>query len=220
MSFYTAPRSGIIPGRISGNALNGLCERVCILGRKIFDSCISQTQQDGLNVVITSYDPAAPTFPLTFVSASTTTTGTPTITDLVVTRFDERPNFARVQGNVVIPVTVNYTDAAGVAGVGTGTITIPIDVVMYVPQPSIIPYEIAAFASVVANDGTYTGDNIFTITACVTIILRVVAEVEILVPSYGYCCIPPCTPFAESDICPGVFSMPIFPTAVSPQTTN
>ena len=39
---------------------------------------------------------------------------------------------------------------------------------------------------------------------------RVVAEVELLVPSYGFCRIPPCEEFA-SEVCDGFFSLPIFP---------
>jgi hypothetical protein len=50
--------------------------------------------------------------------------------------------------------------------------------------------------------------------------VKVVATVDVLVPSYGYTPIPPCTPFTSDEICPGVFDLPLYPTAVSPQSSN
>ena len=95
------------------------------------------------------------------------------------------------------------------------------DVVLYVPQPSLTPIDVIAFGSVVIASATYnTQTGGFTISACVTTILKVVAVVDVLVPSYGYCPIPPCTPFTSDEICPGVFNLPLFPTAVSPQSTT
>ena len=52
----------------------------------------------------------------------------------------------------------------------------------------------------------------FRLTVCVTIILKVLAQVEILVPSYGFCTIPPCEEFADS-VCDEFFSLPLFPPA-------
>ena len=54
-----------------------------------------------------------------------------------------------------------------------------------------------------------------------TTMLRVVAVVDVLVPSYGYTPIPPCTPYTGDDVCPGVFfDLPLYPTAVAPQSNN
>jgi hypothetical protein len=43
-------------------------------------------------------------------------------------------------------------------------------------------------------------------------VLKVLAKVEILVPSYGFCSIPPCEEFADS-VCDEFFSLPLFPPA-------
>ena len=53
-------------------------------------------------------------------------------------------------------------------------------------------------ASAVCVAGTYRGNNVFRLTVCVTVVLKVLARVEILVPSYGFCTIPPCEEFADS----------------------
>lgn len=219
MSFYTDSRPGIFPGQ-TNNVTNGLCERICIQVTKVFDACMNQTEIENYNLTLTNFNPANPTTPLSFVSGDSIG-GTATVSGLVITRFEDRPNFARVQANINIPVTVTYTDATNQPGTATGTITIPQDVVLYVPQPSLTPIDVIAFGSAVISSGTYnptTGG--FTITACVTTILKVVAVVDVLVPSYGYCPIPPCTPFTGNDVCPGVFDLPLYPTAVSPQTRD
>ena len=67
-------------------------------------------------------------------------------------------------------------------------------------------------ASAVCVAGSYQGNNTFKLTVCVTIVLKVLAKVEILVPSYGFCPIPPCEEFADS-VCDEFFSLPLFPPA-------
>ena len=219
MSFYTDSRPGIFPGQ-TNNITNGLCERIAIQATKVFDACINQAQIDNYSLTLSNFNPANPTAPLTFISGSSVGSSA-TVSNLVITRFEDRPNFARVQANINIPVTVAYTDANNIPGSASGTITLSQDVVLYVPQPSLTPIDVIAFGSAVIASATYnatTGG--FTISACVTTILKVVAVVDVLVPSYGYTQIPPCTPYTGDDICPGIFDLPLYPTAVSPQSSN
>ena len=219
MSFYTDSRPGIFPGQTS-NVTNGLCERICIQATKVFDACLNQSQIENYSLALTGFNPANPTAPLTFVSGNSLGNNA-MVSNLIITRFEDRPNFARVQADINIPVNVTYTDATGTPGTATGTVTISQDVVLYVPQPSLTPIDVVAFGSVIIASATYNAETGgFTISACVTTILKVVAVVDVLVPSYGYCPIPPCTPFATEDLCPGVFNLPLFPTAVSPQSTT
>lgn len=214
MSFYTCNRSGNFPGVISGNPISGICEKACIKVDKVLDSCMKQLQETNLQVTLQNLTPANPTFPLTFVSA--TTNGDATITNLIVERLQDKPNFARVSGVVNIPVIVTYADANGVTGSGTTTLTVPADVILFVPQPSIVPFRIEAFGVSSSPQGQYVSGSTFNITACITVILRVVVEAEILVPSYGYCSPPACQEYTQ-DVCPGTTELPIFPTALQNQ---
>ena len=219
MSFYSSTdRQGVFPGYISSGNAQGVCERVCIEVQKVFDACLNQTTIPDLNITISNPNPANPTLPLTFVSAISNLNPA-TISNVDVVRFDDQPNFARVQADVTIPITVNYLDANSVAGTGSASIVVPMDVVLYVPQPSIIPFEIVCFGNVVCSRGSYVDDLTFNVSACISIILKVVAEVDLLVPSYGYCPIPPCTPY-EGDSCNAFFNLPLYPTAVSPPNNN
>lgn len=219
MSFYTDSRPGIFPGT-TNNPLNGLCERIAVQVTKVFDACMYQAQLENYRLTATNFSPANPTFPLTYISAYSTNAPAQ-VSNLIITRFDDRPNFARVQADVNVPVIVTYTDANGVAGTATATVTISQDVIMYVPQPSIIPINVTAFANVSSTIGTSAGeDGVFTVTLCITLILKVVADVDVIIPSYGYTPIPPCTPFTGDEVCPGMFEMPLYPTAVAPQSSN
>lgn len=219
MSFYTDSRNGLFPGQ-TNNIMNGLCERICIQVTKVFDACLNQAQLENYTLRISNPSPANPTYPLAYISAYSTASQPATISNLVITRFEDRPNFSRVQATVNIPVVVTYTDANNISGTADGVVSINEDVIMYVPQPALTPINVVAFGSVTSTIGNYTTDGAFSVTACVTVVLKVVADVDVMVPSYGYPPIPPCTPYTQDDVCPGVFETPLYPTAVAPQSRN
>ena len=210
MSFFSGNRQGCNPGPINNNPLQGLCEKACIQTTKVFDACMKQLQLDDTTITLTDLTPENPTEPLTFVGCSANTSDV-TISNVVVDRFDDKPCFARVTGSVAVPITVSYTDATGTAGIGTGTITVPVDVVLYVPQPSVVPYQITAFANAICAGGSFTDGTTAVVDACVTVIIRVVVDAELLVPTYGYCQIPPCQDYSQ-DVCSGFFDLPLYPS--------
>lgn len=209
MSFFSNFNSDRCPCQITGNPLNGLCEKVCVEVNKVFDACIKQTQEEGVTLTLTNLTPANPVYPLTFISArSIGTTGTITATQ--IDRLQDRPNFARVQATISIPVEVLYLDANNVEGKATSTVTMTQDVIMFVPEPSVIPYTLNSVVSLVSTQGAYSAENVFTVSACVTLILKIVMTVDLLIPSYGYCNIPPCQDYSQ-EVCAGFFELPLFP---------
>lgn len=210
MSFFSNFQSDKCPGPINGNPLNGLCEKVCIQAQKVFDAGIKQIQVENYTLNLTDITPATPTYPLTFISArSTQATGT--ITDLVVERLTDKPGCARVRATISTPVEVLFTDANGVEGSARSTVNVTQDVLLYVPAPSIMPYNIMAESSCVCAEGTFDATtNTFTVSACLTIILKVAITVDILVPCYGYCAIPPAQDYTQ-EVCAGFFELPLYP---------
>lgn len=214
MSFYTCNRTGSCPGVMSGNPLNGICEKACIQVDKVLDSAMRQVQQTNVSVTLTGQLPENPPTPLTFVSA--VTNGETVVNNLTIDRLADKPNFARVSFDATVPLLVTYTDANGVAGTGETTITIPNDVILFIPQPSIVPYRIEVFGASSSPIGSYVSDSTFSISACITLIIRVLVRSEVLVPSYGYCAPPPAQEFTP-EVCSGVFELPIFPTAIQNQ---
>lgn len=209
MSFCNKSGADRCPGNISGNPMNGLCEKVCIQVKKVFDACMMQSSLENTSVALTDLTPANPHLPLTFVSGkSTSSVGT--ITALTVTPLTDRQGLSRVQATVAIPVQITYTDANGKEGTGKGTITVNEDVVMCVPTGSVFPVELAAYVNMASPNGTYVSEHTFSITACVTVVVKVEAEVDLLIPTYGYCKIPECTQYTQ-EACQGVFDLPLFP---------
>ena len=209
MSFFCNFQSDKCPGQINGNPLNGLCEKVCLQVKKVFDACMQQSQLTDIVLNITNLTPANPTYPLTFISAkSTVSQGT--VSNLIIEPLNERPHCARVKTDVLIPVSVAYTDANNVEGVAPATISITKDVILNIPSASIMPYNVEAVVSLVSTQGTYTDINQFVIDACVSIIIKIVMEVELLVPSYGYAAIPPCQEYTQ-EVCAGFFDLPMYP---------
>ena len=209
MSFFCNFQSDKCQGPITGNPLNGLCEKVCLQAKKVFDACMQQTQLTDIVLNITNLTPSNPTYPLTFISAkSTVSEGT--ISNLIIEPIPERERAARVKADIIIPVSVAYTDANGVEGVATSTVTVTKDVILNIPSASIMPYTVEAVVSLVSTQGTYTGLNQFTIDCCASIIMKVVMEVELLVPSYGYTAIPPCQDYTQ-EVCAGFFELPVYP---------
>ncbi|MDE5728826.1 MAG: hypothetical protein K2I20_01460 [Clostridia bacterium] len=218
MSFFSNFQSDKCPGTISGNPLNGMCEKVCIQARKIFDACIKQIQLENYALTLEDSVPANPTYPLTFVSArSTQSSGD--ITSINIERLADKPNCARVQATISIPVEVLYTDANGVEGVAHSTISVSEDVLLFVPAPSIMPYKATAEVSAVCAEGTFNDDGTFTVNACLTVILKISIDVEILVPSYGYCAIPPAQDYSQ-EVCAGFFELPLYPQGRSCNNCN
>ncbi len=213
MSFYINNTNPSRPGPIMGNPLNGICEKILIETTKVFDACVSQSTETGIVLPVTDLNPANPATPLTFISAANAPDEAVTISDLVVDRLESCPNYANVSATVTIPVIVNYRDANGVLGTGRSTITVSKNVVLYVPQPSVTPINITASAVFSSEIGTATGENTFTVTGCLQVIIRVTAVVDVLVPSYGYPVIPPCHSAPAASACPGLFEMPLYPTA-------
>lgn len=93
---------------------------------------------------------------------------------------------------------------------GQASINVSKDVLLCIPDDSIIPFTLESLVSAICVSGTYIGSCKFEITICVTVALKVLAEVDILIPTYGFCEIPPCEEFAET-VCDEFFSLPLFP---------
>ena len=213
MSFFSNFSSDRCPGTISGNPLSGLNEKVCIQAEKIFDAGIMQTHLQNYSAAIENPVPANPTYPLTFISArSLNSEGT--ITNLNVERQTDGP-CSRVQATVTIPMEVVYVDANGVEGKATTTISMNEDVLLFVPAASVMPYNITCSVSGVCPEGTWNQDtNAFLLNACVTVIMKVSMQVELLLPSYGYAAIPPAQEYSQ-EVCTGFFELPLYPQGKS-----
>lgn len=192
-------------------------ERVCIQTKKVFDACLKQISSENTLVTLTAPKLTKPVAPLEFNSGkSTTTSGI--ITNLKVSRLPDKKHCARVECDTTIPVEIAYTDARNEKFNGVGNITVHNDVILFIPEASIIPYQVEAVVSTVCPEGhsngitTYDDESVvsFSVDSCITVILKIVMDVELIIPAYGYAIIPPCINFA-SEVCNGFFDLPLYP---------
>jgi hypothetical protein len=145
----------------------------------------------------------------TFVSCrSSTTCGR--IHDLTIDRLVDRPQFARVKATVDIPIDVIFVDARCQEFIGRGKLSVDKDVLLSIPEESIVPFTLESMVSAICVSGDYIGNCKFEITICVTVALKILAEVDLMIPTFGFCEIPPCEEFAEN-VCDEFFSLPLFP---------
>jgi len=216
MSFYINNTSPNKPGPINSNALNNICEKVLIEANKVFDACINRDTVTGETITLSDFTPANPAFPLTFISVQSSPLDPATVSNVTIDRIDSRPNYANVSATISIPVTVSYIDANRVSGTASATITVERSAVLFVPQVALSPVEVKVVAAISGEVGTIT-DSTATITYCIQTILKIVSQVDILVPSFGYPTLPPCqAPNPAQSECPGFFELPIYPTASRP----
>ena len=187
---------------------NSACSLTCTCG-----GCTSDmfTHQDAVESAQNSPNPLPTPFgQWTFESCrSATTCGV--IRNLSIDRLCDRPQFARVKCNVDIPIDVLFTDDRCQEWMGTSVVTITKDVLLAIPEESIVPFTLESMVSAICVTGDYIGNCRFEITICITVVLKILAEVEVMVPTYGFCQIPPCEEFAEN-VCDEFFALPLFPT--------
>jgi len=208
MSYYSS-KSNTGPGTIEGSALDGLRTRVAISVKRVLDSCSKQLSLENANIVLDSVPPSV-VQPCSVISVTSTQVAAH-VTNLQVTRLEERPYFARVRCNVTVPLKLIYKDANGDEYFADSQITIPQDIVMYVPEASVFPFEIVAVASCNCMAGKFTEVNKVNCTACLTVIVKVVAETDLLVPTYGFCPSPKAVDF-EAQVCNKFFELPLYPS--------
>ena len=150
-----------------------------------------------------------PVGPWVFESCrSSTTKGE--ISNLVIDRLCDRPQYARVRCTVDVPIDVLFTDQCGQEWIGQAVVQVDRDVILCIPEESIVPFTLESLVSAICVSGEWVCDCKFEIDICLTVVLKVLAEVEVMIPTYGFCEIPPAEEFAEN-VCDEFFSLPLFP---------
>ena len=170
MSFYSYKNSGSThcPCNLSGNEVfSGLNEKICIQVQRVYDSCLMQEQLKEQKVTLLSYGlvpccngscgeqqenaNTQPTMPITFESCrSTSTEGV--IRNLSVERLCDRPCFGRVRCQIDVPIDILFTDAACREYIGRGMVTVDRDVLLSIPDESIVPYNIESMVSAICGN--------------------------------------------------------------------
>ena len=211
MSFFINNRNNQKPACINSQQLKNIAEKALIQVPRVFDACVHRIDSEVFNITLTDFTPANPTFPLNYISTINNPNVPVTISNLIVDRADGNGNFATVTATVNIPLLVSYTDANGVPGTATSSISITRSATLCVPQNSLTPIDITATAVFQSIIGSFPTDTTASITACVQIVFRAVGVVDLLVPTFGYPVLPLCQPQGDAT-CNAVFNTPIYPS--------
>ena len=210
MSFYSNPNN-ISPGRIDGSPASGLRHRAAICVERVLDSAIKQERRENVKLVFkkTKRTPS-PTSKCTFINACSTGHAA-VVTNLSITRIEERPSFARVKCTVSIPMSVEYKDENGKKQKAKSEIKTHEDVILYVPEASVFPFQVKAITGCNCPGGKFAEDGSAMVTACITVIIKVTAQTDILVPTYGLVPTPRAIEYEKNE-CDDYFDLPLYPS--------
>lgn len=182
----------------------GTCEKACVDVKRVFDACIQQTSVTGETLEVDFGGEQTTGYTVTSLKSS----GKTVVSDLVVTPISGSP-CSRVSYTATVPVTVVATNATGATITGSSSLSINEDIMLRVPADGVIAPTVDATVVVEGFQSTLADTEVVT-NACITVITKVVADVILVIPTYGYPTLPPCQEYTQ-DVCSGVFSTPVFP---------
>lgn len=181
-----------------GNFQDGLCCRMVIETKRVFDGCAFTDENITLALTTEQQIPQQ----AVFVSARVVSSE---LVDYMVSNGSG--GCCRVCGDIVTRFAVTYSANGTFTTVGA-TYRESREFLLHLPQSgSLVPYSIEVQTYMSIGSGAILGSNAVSITGCLLQIIKVTAPVDILIPTYGYCKYPPCTGSA----CRGVNVDRIFP---------
>ncbi len=191
-------------GRIVGNPLYGLCDRMCIEVRQVFDGCTRRADNQNAVAQFIGFTAGEP---YEFVSV---TGGTASISDLTVTSGS---NCSQMDFTLNVPLTLRYRNIDGVSGTATGVLRLNRSVTLRVPTGGLLPYSVEPTVVLFCNIGSFLNADTVSFTYCIVEIVKVIVPADILVPTYGYAVYPDCTECGNG--CPGILASSLFPDIAS-----
>lgn len=179
--------------------IDDIKESVCIITKKVFAHC----QNRECFPMVTKEVPTGEGN-LTFAGITFSNT---IITSELRTPLPDRPNFSRVQLTLRIPYTIRYQTTKGAIITDTGFLPdISKDIVLFIPDSrDEFNFDILIESrSELLNTPTIMA-NCINFAVGVFLVIKVVGEVQLLVPAFGYCPEPPeCEDYEEpeqEDLC-------------------
>lgn len=181
--------------------LDDVKESVCIMAKKVFAHCQQRICFPMVNIPVPAESGKVVLERIIFENGSIVT-GT-----LVVTDLPDRPNFSRVQFALTIPFKAVLRLANG-ENITVNSVLPEIlkDIVMYRPhtRDEFVFETVVETRSETLSTPNITADSI-TIAVGVFVVIKVIGEVQLLIPAFGYCPEPPeCEEYEEpeeEDIC-------------------
>ena len=182
-----------------GNFEDGLCCRMVIETKRVFDGCAFTDENVTLALTTDRQIPQQATFVAARAVGSE-------LESYSVTRGAD--GCSRICGEIVTRFAVTYSDNGALTTVAAYYREHK-DFLLRLPDNNaLVPYSIEIKTYNAVASGAIVGGNSVTVTGCILQLIKAVAPVDILVPTYGNCKYPPCT---GCGVCSGIRSR-IFPS--------
>ena len=205
----------IVPGPVEPGQLPEPTEIACIEVTKVYDACSQRICLD--NIPPITFVPSVLNLTPSFGEITNITVSLVTPPGFVITPLPDRPGFARVEATfqVTFDIVINYPDGTTQTLPGNIT-TFNKDIVLYVPDPNVAIMKYEALA-----EGLYGKVNLGVTTTVeviigVWIVIKSAVDVQLLVPSYGFCPTPAACEEFVTDVCE-IFNQKPFPSFDPPQ---
>ena len=204
-----------MPGPVEPGQLPEPTEIACIEVTKVYDACSQRICLD--NIPPITFVPSVLNLTPSFGEITNITVSLVTPPGFVITPLPDRPGFARVEATfqVTYDIVINYPDGTTQTLPGNIT-TFNKDIVLYVPDPNVAIMKYEALA-----EGLYGKVNLGVTTTVeviigVWIVIKSAVDVQLLVPSYGFCPTPAACEEFVTDVCE-IFNQKPFPSFDPPQ---
>ncbi len=205
----------IVPGPVEPGQLPEPTEIACIEVTKVYDACSQRICLD--NIPPITFVPSVLNLTPSFGEITNITVSLVTPPGFVITPLPDRAGFARVEATfqVTYDIVINYPDGTTQTLPGNIT-TFNKDIVLYVPDPNVAIMKYEALA-----EGLYGKVNLGVTTTVeviigVWIVIKSAVDVQLLVPSYGFCPTPAACEEFVTDVCE-IFNQKPFPSFDPPQ---
>lgn len=196
---------------IPDDRLQDLNEAVCIITSKVFSSC---KDKECLADVTSGVLTGTPPYIVTDIEF-----GKAIISNSVITFINDGKNLSEVQFNLTVPYTITYT-ASSVPQTITGNLKLGNkNIMMYIPQSAnnnAEDYKLIAETYTDVLDGVNLVNNTFVFTVGIYEIYKIAQDVQLYIPAFGYCPVPPdaigfIPPPPPQDKCDRFLNDPSFP---------
>jgi len=173
---------GVRPGRICGDPLRCLCERVVIEVPRIFDGCIRRVDSENfvvrLDVIPEGVEPP-------FIFLELVSEGEAVLSDITATRIGAK---SRICCTVSVPVRCRFRDSTGREALGYGTLVQRAEVLLCMPPLSCLRVR----AGINSINGAFISDNTVSVNCCYEEEFTTVGTARLMVPVYDGLHIPEC----------------------------
>jgi len=170
------------PGRICGDPLRCLCERVVIEVPRVFDGCVRRVDSENfvvrLDAIPEGLEPP-------FVFLELVSDGEAVLSDITTTRVGVR---SRIACTVSIPVRCRFRDNTGREALGYGTLIQRTEVILHMPPSS----SLRVRAGINSLNGAFISDDTVSVNCCYEEEFTTAGTARLMVPVYDGLYIPEC----------------------------